>query len=378
MNRTIALIAGEDWHFLSHRLELALAARDAGYTVVVIVPPGKRTADIRAHGFVVETIPISRNLTGLWHDLAAIWRTARTCRRHKVELIHGFALKPILVAALAARLAGVPALVATISGMGYLFISRSAKARLLRHAVLALFRFLLARPRTAVIVQNQDDLEAVTTSIATRRQTHLVRGSGVNPAQWPLMPEPAAQPPLAVLPARMLWDKGVGELVEAARLLRQRQVPIRIALVGDTDSGNPRAIPSAQLESWAAEGLVEWWGHRADMVSVWSNAHIAVLPSYREGLPKALLEAASCGRAAVTTDVPGCRELVEHEANGLLVPMREAAPLADALERLARSPDLRQRLGAEARRRVETQFASPLVHRMILDVYDSVAAPPGR
>lgn len=377
MSLTIAMIAGEDWHFLSHRLGLALAAREAGHKVVVIVPPGKRTDEIRAHGFTVETVPISRNLSGVWRDLAAVGRVARVCRTHKVQLIHAFALKPILVGALAARLAGVRALVATISGMGYLFISRSAKARLVRAVVLGVFRALLARPGTAVIVQNQDDLAAVTSTIAKAEQTHLVRGSGVDPAEWPLMPEPDETPPLAVLPARMLWDKGVAELVEAARILKQRGVAIRIALAGDADPGNPRCIAPEQLQAWAAEGLVEWWGHQADMVKVWARAHIAVLPSYREGLPKALLEAASCGRPAVTTDVPGCRELVEHERNGLLVPVREAEPLADALERLAREPALRQRLGAEARHRLEAEFAAAIVHGRIIAIYD-IAAARGR
>lgn len=378
MSRTIALIAGEDWHFLSHRLGLALAARDAGYTVVVIVPPGKRTDEIRAHGLVVETVPISRNLGGLWRDLAAVARIAHICRSHGVSLIHGFALKPILVGALAARLARVPALVATVSGMGYVFINRTLKARLLRTGILTVFRLLLARRGTAVIVQNQDDRTAVTGTIATAEQVHLVRGSGVDPQAWPVQPEPDEMPPLAVLPARMLWDKGVGELVEAARLLKARGVPIRIALAGDIDPANPRSIPPAQLEAWAADGLVEWWGHQADMVAVWARAHIAVLPSYREGLPKALLEAAACGRPAVTTDAPGCREMVEDGRNGVLVPVRAAAPLADALERLARSDAERRRMGDEARRRVETEFAAAIVHERIIGVYRALLAGAGQ
>lgn len=366
---TIALVAGEDWHFLSHRLGLALAAKAAGFRVLVIVPPGKRTDEIRAHGLEVETVPISRNLSGAWRDLAAVGRIARLCRNHGVALIHAFALKPILVSALAARLAATPCLTATISGMGYMFISGGVKARLLRGAVLTVFRLLLKRRGTAVIVQNKDDFTAVTATIATAEQTHLIRGSGVDPQLWTRSPEPEEMPPLAVLPARMLWDKGVGELVEAARMLKARGVPIRLALAGDSDPGNPRCIPPEQLRAWAEDGLVEWWGHQTDMVSVWARVHIAVLPSYREGLPKALLEAASCGRPAVTTDVPGCRELVEDGANGLLVPVREAAPLAEALERLARSPELRRRLGAEARRRVETEFADHIVHDRIIGLY---------
>lgn len=365
---TIALVGGQDWHFLSHRLELALAARRAGYRVVVIVPPGDRVEEIRAHGFQVETIAISRNFSGAWRDLAAVWRIARTCRRLKVSLVHAFALKPVLVSALAAVLPGGPPLVATLSGLGYLFISASWKARLARGVLGLGLRLLLDHPACRVIVQNMDD-RAVARTIVAESRIALVRGSGIDTVNWAVLPEPAEQPVVAVLPARMLWDKGVGELVAAARLLKARAVPVRVVLAGDGDPANPRSIPAAQLEAWAAEGVVEWWGHQADMCAVWARAHVAVLPSYREGLPKALLEAAACGRALIATDVPGCRELVEDGANGLLVPDRAVEALAGAIERLARDPSLRRALAEEARRRVETQFSSHIVHTAILDLY---------
>ncbi|HLO74956.1 MAG TPA: glycosyltransferase family 4 protein [Magnetospirillum sp.] len=369
--KTVALVSGQDWHFLSHRLELAKAAQQAGYEVIAVVPPGDRVDDIRAAGFRVETIPISRNLAAPWTDLAAVWRLARLCRRRHVALVHAFALKPVLVSALAAALPGGRPLVATISGMGYLFISDSAKARLLRGVLGRVLRLLLDRPRRRVIVQNQDD-RAAAEMFTSAERIRLIRGSGVDPDSWTPSPEPEDGPPIAVLPARMLWDKGVGELVEAARLLKARHVPVRVVLAGDGDPANPRNIPRDQLEAWAAEGVVEWWGHQADMRAVWARAHIAVLPSYREGLPKALLEAAACGRPLITTDVPGCRELVEHDANGLLVPDRAAAPLADAIERLARSADDRRRLGAEARRRLETRFSARVVNAAILETYASI------
>lgn len=371
--QTIALIGGQDWHFLSHRLELAKAARNAGYTVIVIVPPGDRVDDIRAHGFRVETIPISRNFSGAWNDLMAVGRIARLCRRDHVTLVHAFALKPVLVTALAAALPPGPAMVATLSGLGYLFISASAKARAVRTVVGTCLRLLLNRPGRRIIVQNADDWRIATT-LAAQSRIVTVRGSGVDDQDWPALPEPPTEPVLAVLPARMLWDKGVGELVDAARLLKARGVPVRIALVGDGDPANPRSIPAEQLRVWAAEGAVEWWGHQSDMRTVWAQAHLAVLPSYREGLPKALLEAAACRRALITTDVPGCRELVEDGANGLLVPDRDPAALADAIERLVRDPALRDRLAAEARHRIETTFSSRIVHGAILDIYATLCA----
>lgn len=368
--RTIALVGGQDWHFLSHRLGLAEAARTAGYRVLAVVPPGDRVDDIRAHGFDVETIPISRNFASPLVDLLAIWRLYRLCRHRNVSVIHAFALKPILIAALAALLPGSPALVATVSGMGYLFMRAGAKARLIRWGLTTVLGFLLDRRGRMTIVQNHDDLAAC--FVSDPKHVRLVRGSGVDPDFWSAPPEPETGPPVAVLPARMLWDKGVGEMVEAARLLKARNVSVRIVLVGDGDPANPRSIPREQLEAWAAEGVVEWWGHQSDMRSVWKQAHMAVLPSYREGLPKALLEAASCGRPLVATDVPGCRELVEDGANGLLVPARAAEPLADAIERLASSPDLRRRLATEARRRVVNEFSSGVVNAAIIATYEGL------
>lgn len=283
--------------------------------------------------------------------------------------MHAFALKPVLVAAIAARLGGAKRLVATVAGMGYVFINNSPKAKLLRFAITHVFGWLLNRPAVGVIVQNHDDLKAVGENIVDPQRITLVRGSGVDMAAFPKMPEPDQQPPLAVLPARMLWDKGVGEAVAAARLLKQRGVAIRIALAGDSDPANPRCIPPDQLQAWAAEGVVEWWGHQTDMVAVWRQAHMAVLPSYREGLPKALLEASSCGRALITTDAPGCRELVQDGDNGLLVRVRDALSLADALQRLAEDGDLRHRLAEQAHYRVQTQFSDIIVHESILGLY---------
>lgn len=370
-SRRLALLVADGKSFLSHRLGLARAARDAGWAVTVILPHCPEVATIRAEGFdVLETI-MRRDLRAPWHDLAATWQIAGELRRRRIDVVHNFALKPALVGTLACRLAGCRAVVNTIAGMGYIFINQTLKARLLRGVIVAGFRTLIDRRGTAIIVQNHDDLKAVSGRLVAPERVVLVRGSGVDTEQYVPLPEPQGTP-VATLVSRMLWDKGVGELVEAARLLRQRQVPIRIALVGDTDSANPRCIPPAQLEEWQREGIVEWWGYRSDINEVWRNSHIAVLPSYREGLPKALLEAASCGRPAVTTDAPGCRELVEHDCNGLLVPVRESIPLADALEHLARSADDRRRLGAEARRRIENEFADHIVHDRILAIYNGV------
>jgi glycosyltransferase involved in cell wall biosynthesis len=177
-----------------------------------------------------------------------------------------------------------------------------------------------------------------------------------------------------VLAGRMLWDKGVGEAVEAARLLAARGVALRIALVGRPDPANPRSIAEATLRGWVAEGLVEWWGQRDDMVEVWRDAAIGLLPSYREGMPKSLLEAAACGRPLVATDVPGCRALVTPGVDGLLVPPRDPAALAAALETLARDPLQRRRLGAAARESIAARFSDAEIRRQIADLYREMLA----
>lgn len=186
--------------------------------------------------------------------------------------------------------------------------------------------------------------------------------------QFTPSPEPCGAP-LVVLAARMIWDKGVGEFVKAAYQLRLSGVQARFVLVGEIDYGNPSAIPEAQMKAWQAEGFVEWWGYKTEMPEILSRAHIVCLPSYREGVPKVLIEAAACGRATIATDMPGCREIVRHEENGLLVPPRDASALAAAIERLVEDPALRTRFGARGRQIAEAEFSVERVVRDTLAIY---------
>ncbi|MEW6616666.1 MAG: glycosyltransferase family 4 protein [Thermodesulfobacteriota bacterium] len=206
--------------------------------------------------------------------------------------------------------------------------------------------------------------------VSPKRAT-LIRGAGVNPNVFASRPEPEGAP-VVILAARMLWDKGIGEFVEAARWLREQGIAARFVLVGDSDPGNPAAVLVARLDEWRRSGVVEWWGHREDMPEVFAQSNIVVLPSYREGLPKVLLEAASCGRAIVATDVPGCREIVRHNENGLLVPPRDSKSLADALKILIENPELRRKMGARGREIVEAEFSEEIVVRQTMEVYKEI------
>ncbi|MCH8035744.1 MAG: glycosyltransferase family 4 protein [Proteobacteria bacterium] len=295
----------EDWYFWSHRLPIARAARAAGWEVLVATRVAEHGERIRREGFRLLPIGLRRRSLAPWREVAAIAELARLYRRERPDLVHHVAMKPVLYGSLAAALAGVPAVVNALAGMGYVFTSSGVKARLLRPLIRTAFRWLLDRPNSRLILQNPDDIAAMTGAAmtgatvakgtVTAERVALIRGSGVDIQIFRPREEPEGTP-VAVMVSRMLWDKGVGELVEAARLLRRREVPLRVVLVGPPDPDNPASIPERQLRDWDASGDIAWWGERSDIAEIWAKGQIAVLPSHREGLPKSLLEAAACGR----------------------------------------------------------------------------------
>ncbi|HXP96999.1 MAG TPA: glycosyltransferase family 4 protein [Telmatospirillum sp.] len=364
----LLFLVTEDWSFRSHRFDLAKAARDAGFEVHVATRVDQHRAVIEAEGFILHDLHLGRRIGNPLREIAAI---VGLLRRVKPDILHNVALKPAVFGSLSARLAGTDRVINAVAGLGYVFINRSGAAGVLRPLMVTAMRFLFGGRNRHVIVQNAYDKSFID-RLVDPTHVHLIRGAGVNEDWFVPTPEQPGTP-LAAVVARLLWDKGIGELVEAARLLKARGVALRIALVGKPDPANPRTIPEEQVRRWVEEGLVEWWGYQEDVREVWRQAQIAVLPSYREGLPKALLEASACGRPMVATDVPGCNELVRDDDNGLLVAVRQAAPLADALERLARDPALRARLGRRARERVEQEFSSRLVISAQLALYRTLA-----
>ncbi|MBI1395521.1 MAG: glycosyltransferase [Betaproteobacteria bacterium] len=367
--RRLLFLISEDWFFCSHRLPLAVAAREAGYDVTVATRVTDDGDRIRAAGIDLVPLGWSRRGTHPLRELAALREVIRVYRRCRPDIVHHVAIKPVLYGSLAARVARVPFVVNAVAGLGYIFASHDARARLLRPVVRAGFHLLLDRDNARLILQNPDDVEQFTKSgIVDRQRVRLVRGSGVDLRRFTVVPEPPGEP-VVVLPARMLRDKGVEEFVEAARTLRAEGLRARFVLAGEPDEENPACIAESRLLDWAREGIVEYWGWQEDMVSVFQGANIVCLPSYREGLPKALIEAAACGRAIVTTDVPGCREVVSDGDNGLLVAARDAIGLAAALRRLLRDPVLRGKMARRARERAEAEFSIDYVIRETLAVY---------
>lgn len=366
---TILYLVSEDWFFCSHRLPIARAARDAGYQVVVACRVDRHGGAITTEGFKLVPLAMQRGSAGAQDALRSIAAITSIYRRERPDLVHHVGVKPCLFGTLAAVIAGVPRIVNAFTGLGYLFTAETGKARLLRQLVLGALRPLLARPGVAVIVQNRDDLRLlVDLKVADPERTVLIRGSGVDPERFRPGPPPHGTP-MVTYAGRMLADKGIGELVGAARRLRERGRPARVVLVGPSDAENPQAIKEERLRRWHAEGVVEWWGLREDMPAIWRQTTVAVLPSYREGLPKSLLEAAASGLPLIATDVPGCRELVRPGEDGLLVPARDAVALADAIGTLLADPALRARMGGNARQRVKEAFAEAVVAKETLALY---------
>lgn len=373
--RRLLFVVTEDWYFASHRLPLALAAKRAGYDVAVATRVDRHADLIRCEG--IELIPLRRlrrsSLNPL-RELAAIVELTRVMRRWRPSLVHLVALKPVLYGAVACRLAGVTARVNALAGLGFVFLADKPLAHALRPFVKGALRWTLGGARAATIVQNPDDRHLlVDQKLVDASHVRLIRGSGVDLTRF-AAGAALATPPIALLMSRMLWDKGVGEFVAAARLLKTRGVAARFVLAGDPDTENPAAIPMGQLEQWRNDGVVEWWGHRDDTETVLAQSQIVVLPSYREGLPKVLLEAAACGRPMIATDVPGCREVVEHGVTGLLVPPRAAEPLADAIADLLADPTRCAQMGQRARALAEREFGIETVIERTLGVYRELLA----
>ena len=366
----IIFFVTEDWVFCSHRLPLAVAAKTAGFDVAVITREVNHGELIRQSGIRVIPFDMSRRSMNPFKELVTILRLCLIYWHERPDIVHQVSVKPVLYGSVAAQITGIPHVINALTGLGWLFTSASKRARLLQAIVRLAFYFLLTRGK--VIVQNNDDAVELQDMGIAKQHINLIRGSGVNTADYAAHPESDADIPIVVLPARMLWDKGVGEFVEAATQLKKRGVNARFVLVGDPDTQNPASVRTQQLITWHKEGMVEWWGKREDMPWILIQSHIVCLPSYREGLPKSLLEAASCGRPIVTTDVPGCREIVHDGDNGFLVEARNAAALADALAKLLANPELRQQMGQRGRERVLNEFSQEIIVAQVLTLYREV------
>ena len=368
----IVLFANSDWYLFNFRRSLAMAIQQRGYRVLLISPDGPFGPRLLDMGLRWEPLPMQRRSLRPDKEVAVIGYLIRLLRRERPSLIHNFTIKSAVYGSVAARLCGVHRRVNAIAGLGYVFTSQSWRARLLAPLVRLLMRHSLGGTQSRVVLQNPNDFQLFENLGFLTQDMALIPGSGVDCRRF--VPREtrgdALRPKRILFVGRVLWDKGIAEFVEAAGILRD--CGLEFVIAGATDVGNPSSVPDDKLQGWVAEGLVSWLGHVEDMAKILMEADIFVLPSYREGLPKSLIEAASCALPLIATDVPGCRDVITHEVDGLLVPVRDSKALAAAIWRLVEDPGLAARLGAGARARALAEFDERIIISRTLAIYDQL------
>ena len=361
------LFANTDWYLYNFRLAYAEFLQQQGWEVVFISPNGEHAQKLQAAGFRHIPFEFSRKGINPIQEKETISGIRALYEAEKPDLVHHFTIKCVIYGSLAAKETGITSIVNSITGLGYMFLSNKPHVKVIREVVKHLYKKAL--DDTQVIFENPDDRKLfLEMGLLNEENSNVVLGTGIDTERF--VPEPPTNSiPLTILPARMIWDKGIKEFVEAAQMIHEEGVNARFALIGSNDTGNPTCIPFDQLTQWQKEGNVEWWGWQDDVPTVISMSHIVCLPSYREGLPKILIEAASCGRPIVTTDVPGCREVVKDECNGYLVPEKNAKALKDALLKLINDPEKRLEMGKASRELAIEKFSNEIVNNGIYTVY---------
>jgi glycosyltransferase involved in cell wall biosynthesis len=372
----LLFVVTEDWYFVSHRLPIARAALAAGYEVFVATRLGDKADAIVREGFMAIGLKhMRRSGRNPFRELASIAELLTLYRSYRPSIVHHVAMKPVLYGSIAARLAGVAAIVNNVAGLGFVFSSKAVYAQTLRRLIAPLLRYALRQQQALTIVQNKDDARVLADDIGVApEKMRLVKGSGVDLAQFAQIRRESS-PPIVLLASRMIKEKGVEDFVRAAAQLRNKKVAARFVLAGAPDPGNPHSISEAVLRQYHDDGLVEWWGHRDNIPEIIREAAIVCLPTtYGEGIPKTLIEAAAGECPIVTYDVPGCREIVTDGVNGMLVPAGDVGRLAEAIAQLLADPEQRRRMGAQGRKLVQAEFSQEIVVAQTLAIYSELLA----
>jgi len=369
--KKLLFLLSEDWFVCSHFLDRAVAAKAAGYDVVIVANENKHGDQIRKEGLRFVPLSYDRGGVNIFKELQFLYKIYQLYKLEKPDIVHQISAKPIFYGSLIASLLKTPAIVNAPIGLGYVFSSNELKAKVLKPFIKSAYRIFLNRGNSKVIFENNDDLNYFVKMNALKaKDAVLIKGAGVDMEEY--KPVSKSGIPSIVLIARMLRDKGIKEFVEAAKNILSQNIKARFVLVGGLDEVNPTSFTEQQLTEWSTIEGIEWLGKRNDVSEILKQSHIACLPSYREGLPKSLIEAAACGLPIVTTDTVGCRETVEDGENGYLVPIKTIEPLAIALIKLIQNQELRQTMGEKSRKRAEKEFANELVIEQTLKVYSSL------
>jgi len=366
----ILYFVSEDWYFCSHRIPIARDVKKNGFEVVVVTNVDKHEKIIIDEGFRLIPIKLNRRGKNPLKELNIIFNLIKIYKKEKPDIVHNVALKPIVYGSIAALFAAKSYVVNAFAGMGYIFTGNDLRHTALKKFFLTFYKLIFLSHRSIGLFQNSEDQTfLLENNIISARKSFLVKGSGVNLQKFSFKKEPEDSSIKLVIASRMLWDKGIGELVEASKILHKKNIKFKTILVGLPDPHNPESIDSEILEEWNKLPFIEYLGFRNDVSDIITKSNIVILPSYREGLPKFLLEGAACGRAIVTTDVPGCRDVVRNNVNGFLVQPKNILQLADALEKLINDKTLRLKFGQAGRKIVENEFSEEIVVEKTLNLY---------
>ena len=375
--KKILFIVNVDWFFASHRLSIAIEAISQGYEVHIATTVTDKLDLLEQSGLIVHNLDVHRSRAGIL-ILSELWSFFSIIKDVRPDIVHLVTIRPVLLGGIAARLAGVPALVSAVSGLGIVFSSNNLKYKLLRQALYPFYFLAFGHKNQKVIFQNNNDLRSLLNwGVISTRKSILIHGSGVDLDAYSYLPELKGIPVISFA-ARLLVDKGVEVFVKASEILQKRKINARFWLIGEPDPGNINTVTEKQLRGWESAGLVELFGYREDISNLFSKSNIVTLPSfYGEGLPKVLIEAAACGRAVITTDHPGCRDAIELNKTGMLVPTRDAVALANAISFLLENSALRNDMGKSGRKRAEDIFDVRQIVAEHIHIYEKLLEEVG-
>jgi len=367
---TLLYLVTEDWYFCSHRLALAREAKDNGFDIIVATRVTNHGEQIEREGFKLIPIQFIRRSKNIMYEISTLLEIVRIYKKTNPDIVHNIGIKPVLYGTYASKFVKIPIVINLLAGLTEKFHENELKSAVIRNLVNLAYRLGYLGVNTFTVFQNSTDMDNfLKRGIVKKENVELIRGSGVNTKNYCFSKEPVGTP-VVVLASRLIWEKGVGEFVEAAKILKGSGLECRMVLVGDCDPDSTGSVPQEQLEKWHSEGIIEWWGHKNNMVEVFTNSHIACLPSYHEGTPRVLLEAASCGRAIVTTDVPGCRQIVKEKEGGLTVPVKNSEALAESIRILVSNPKLRKKMGERGREIILAEFADDIIISQTVALYN--------
>ena len=373
LKKRLLFIVNADWFFLSHRLPIAIEAMNQGYEVHIATTITNGLDELKKNGLIVHPLKLHRSRSGMLLIISEFKEILGVIRLVVPSIVHLVTIKPVLLGGIASRLLNIPSVVYAVSGLGYTFLKKGVLAFFIRKIIIYLYRLAFRHKNKCIIFQNNDDqLKLSKISLLSSNEVELINGSGVDLSIFTQQPFDSGVP-IIILAARLLKDKGVREFVEAAKLVNNNNNRARFILVGEPDFHNPASIQQHELDHWKSEEIVELWGHREDMDKVISLSTIVVLPSYREGFPKILIEAAACGRPVVTTDVPGCRDAIEKDITGIIVPVRDYIELAKKIGFLLDNPILCKKMGNAGRVRAEEIFDINKVVKKHIKIYDDLS-----